>query len=554
MRAERVAGMVDSVHGLDYVAARMSSSGSTVGVVEGVLAGCVSADGVVRSFKGIPYARPPVGELRWREPQRPQPWDGHRDATRFGPTAPQPPVQSNSLYVGGHELQSEDCLTLNVWTAADSSDARLPVMVWLHFGAYLYGGGSLALYDGDGLAREGVVVVTLNHRLGRLGFLAHPELSAESAHGASGNYGLLDVVAALRWLAENVAAFGGDPQRVTLFGLSAGSMSVCILMASPLARGLFHRAIGESGGAFGPVGASSAISDSMQDLAHAERSGLALARALGAPSIGELRRRTPSELLAVTLAPSGEDRWRLDGSDASFSRGSLDTGFPIVDGRLLPESAYTIFASGRQADVPLMTGSVADEASGMMYMANAARFIADARAEYGQRADAFLTLYPARDDQQTAFTSARANADRVFIWQNWAWANLHSVAKPTYFYHFSREPPIPNDADIAEHIRGAFHGAEIPYVFRHLDVCDLPWTDHDRELSRVMAAYWVNFARSGDPNDPALPPWTRFDAASPTAMHFGDAIGDGPVPRPEHLAFWDDYYRSRRSASAAPAR
>jgi para-nitrobenzyl esterase len=524
----------------------MSALTTTIRVAEGLLTGSTSADGVIRSFKGIPYAQPPVGELRWREPQPPQRWDGSRDATQFGPTAPQLPVRATSLYAGGHEHQSEDCLTLNIWTAAGSSDARLPVMVWLHFGAYQYGGSSVPLYDGEGLAREGVVVVTLNHRLGRLGFLAHPELSAESSHGTSGNYGLLDVIEALRWLAENVAAFGGDPQRVTIFGLSAGSMSVCILMASPPARGLFHRAIGESGGAFGPVGASSAITDSMQDLPHAERTGVALADAAGARSIGELRRLSPGELMAVALPAGGDDRWVLNGSDEPFSRGSLDTGFPIVDGHLLPGAGYTIFETARQADMPLITGSVADEASGMMYLPNAARFIADARTEYGERADAFLSLFPARDDAEAAVTSARANADRVFIWQNWTWARLHSPVNRTYYYHFSREPPIPPDADVAEHIRGAFHGAEIPYVFRHLSVRDWAWTDHDRELSRVMAAYWVNFARTGDPNGSSLPSWPQFDAEAPATMHFGDAISSGSVPRREHLAFWDDYYRARR--------
>jgi para-nitrobenzyl esterase len=532
----------------------MSTSDTTVRVAEGLLAGSTSADGVVRSFKGIPYARPPVGELRWREPQAPQRWDGPRDATRFGPTAPQFPVRPTSLYAGGHEHQSEDCLTLNVWTAADSSDARLPVMVWLHFGAYQFGGSSVALYDGEGLAREGVVVVTLNHRLGRLGFLAHPELSGESPHGTSGNYGMFDVVEALRWVAGNVAAFGGDPQCVTIFGLSAGSMSVAILMASPLTRGLFQRAIGESGGAFGPVGASCAITDSMQDLPHAERTGVALADALGARSISDLRRFSPGELMAAALPVRGDDRWILNGSDEPFSRGSLDTGFPIVDGHLLPDPACTIFETGRQAEVPLITGSVADEASGMMYMASAERFIADSQTEYGERADAFLSLFPAHDDAETAITSARANADRVFIWQNWTWAKLHSAANATYYYHFSREPPIPRDADIAEHIRGAFHGAEIPYVFRHLSVCNWPWTDHDRELSRVMAAFWANFARTGDPNGATLPQWPRFDVAAPATMHFGDAIGTGPVPRREHLEFWDEYYRARRLAGEPSAR
>ena len=259
----------------------MTAPHTTVPVSEGLLAGVASADGRVRAFKGVLYARPPVGAWRWRLPQPPLRWDGVRPAADFGPSCPQFRVRANSLYAGGHERQSEDCLSLNVWTAAAALDERRPVMVWFHLGAFQFGGTSVPLYDGEQLARAGVVVVTVNHRLGRLGFLAHPELSAESADRSSGNYGIHDLIQALRWIAENIAAFGGDPDRVTIFGLSAGSMSVSMLMASPLARGLFHRAIGQSGASLGPVGASCGITDSMQDLHHAERTGLALAKSLG---------------------------------------------------------------------------------------------------------------------------------------------------------------------------------------------------------------------------------------------------------------------------------
>ena len=529
----------------------MSASSTTVRVGEGRLSGVVSSDGRVRSFKGIPYASPPVGAQRWRLPQPPAVWSGVRAANRFGPTAPQFPVVANSLYTGGHELQGEDCLTLNIWAPDEPSDARLPVMVWLHYGAFQFGGSSVELYDGEQLARVGVVVVTLNHRLGRLGFLAHPELSAESPHGASGNYGIHDQIQALRWLAENIAAFGGDPDCVTVFGLSAGSMSVSLLMASPLARGLFHRAIGQSGAMLGPVGASSGITDSMQDLEHAERTGLALGLAVGAPTIDELRRRSARELMAAEL-PTGEDRWTFDAVDAPFSRGGLDGAFPCVDGLLLGESAYAIFAAGRQAPVPLLTGSVAGEASGMPYIADAARFAADAQDEYGEHAATFLELYPAADDDEACSSSATANGDRVFVWQNWAWVRLHSArAGPAFYYHFSRVPPMPPDLEVAERNLGAFHSAEIPYVFRHLEARSWPWTECDRELSRTMSAYWVNFARSGDPNGGGLPAWQPFDGADPSAMHFGDGVAPGPVPRRRHLAFWDDYYARRRSAAHA---
>jgi para-nitrobenzyl esterase len=527
----------------------MSAASTSVRVAEGVLAGVASADGRVRAFKGIPYARPPVGELRWRLPQPPPRWDGVRPADAFGPSCPQFPVVANSLYAGGHEHQSEDCLTLNIWTAAESTDERRPVMVWFHLGAYQFGSASVALYDGEQLARAGVVVVTVNHRLGRLGFLSHPELTAESPHEASGNYGIHDLIQALRWLADNVAAFGGDPGCVTIFGLSAGSMSVSLLMASPLGRGLFHRAIGESGALLGPLAASSGITDSIQDRHHAEQTGLALASSLGAATVDELRRRSPAELM-LAPAPTGEDRWAFDASDVPFSRGSLDGAFPTADGHLLPESAFAIFSDGRQAPVPLLTGSVAGEASGMPYMADAARFVEDSLVEYGEQAGEFLTLYPAADDEQARISSATANGDRVFVWQNFSWARLHAArGAPTYYYHFSHPPPLPAGADVAERSLGAFHGAEIPYVFRNLAVRDWPWTPYDRELSEMMSAYWVNFAGSGDPNGPDVRPWPRFDGVAAAAMHFGDAVGVAPVPRSEALAFWDRHFERRRSAT-----
>ena len=516
-----------------------------VRVAEGALEGVRSADGHTRSYKGIPYAQPPVGLLRWREPAPPERWEGVRPALAFGPTAPQLPVVANSLYAGGHEHQSEDCLTLNVWTPAQAAGDRLPVMVWLHFGAYQFGGSSVALYDGERLAAAGAVVVTLNHRLGRLGFLSHPELSAQYAHGASGNYGIHDQIRALEWLAENVEHFGGDPANVTVFGLSAGSMSVSLLMASPLARGLFHRAVGMSGAALGPAGASTGITDSMQWREPAERTGIALARILRANTIDELRARTPLEIMLAELEPAGEDRWRFDAVEAPFHRGALDGAFPCVDGHLLREPVHATFAAGRQALVPLITGSVAGEASGMPYMADAARFVEDAHAEYGQHAGEFLALFPAGDDEQAARSSAAANGDRVFVWQNWTWAHLHSASgAPTYYYHFSRAPPIPAGASIAERSLGAFHSAEIPYLFRNLDVRDWPWTDADRALSNAISGFWLRFALTGDPGGG----WARFDSA--TAMHFAERVGTAPVPRREYLRFWDAYYERRRLAAA----
>jgi para-nitrobenzyl esterase len=515
--------------------------GPTARVEQGTLAGVALPDGV-RAYRGVPFARPPLGDLRWRPPLPPEPWEGVRPADTFAPHAPQPPV-TDTISGSRYEPQSEDCLYLNVWTEAEEGERR-PVMVWFHYGAFLFGGASIPLFDGAGLARPGAVVVTVNHRLGRLGFLAHSELSDESEHGVSGNYGLLDQIRALEWVQENIAAFGGDPACVTAFGLSAGSMSVGLLMASPLARGLFQRAIGESGAFFGPVETSSNMTDCVQSLAGAERTGLAVAKALGARSIAELRARTPEELVAVQL-PGGAGEWSNGG--VPFSRGELDGMLPIVDGHVIPASLLEIFGRGEQADVPLLTGSVANEASGMPWMTSAQAFVEDSRAEYGDRADEFLALFPAGTDDEAVASSAAANADRVFISQNWTWARQHAAtaSAPTFYYHFSHAPPAPPGAAPP----GAYHGVEIPYVFRHLDVRNWPWTAYDRELSETISSYWLNFARHGDPNGPGVPEWARFDPGAPEAMRFGEEIGIGPIPRRAHLDFWDRYFAERRSRS-----
>ena len=524
---------------------------------DGLLAGVASPDGVVRSFRGIPYAEPPVGPLRWRPPRPVAPWDGVRRADSFGPVAPQPPVGARSLYNPGREPQSEDCLYLNVWTAAGPGDRR-PVLVWLHMGAYLFGSGSAgpgprSLYDGEQLARAGAVVVTLNHRLGRLGFLAHPGLTAESGHRASGNYGLMDQIAALEWVRRNIAAFGGDPDLVTLFGLSAGSYTVSHLMASPAAAGLFHRAIGQSGAAFGPAGETCGQNDLIQHLDAAERTGMRLAEALGARSAAELRDLSPARLMSIP-APSDEPaRWTMNLGPQRMPRGSFEGGYPIVDGHVLPREVHAVFAAGEQHDVPLITGSTANERSGVPGLATLEDHLLDAREEYGELAGRFLELYPAQDDAQAFRASNRSVADRIFVAQNWAWARMHSrtATCPTFYYHFSRVPPIPPSVELEEREPGAFHSAEIPYVFRHVGReghgRDWDWRAVDERLSEAMSGYWLAFAETGDPNGAGRPAWPRFHADAPVAMHLGDEPAAGPVPERETLAFWDAYYAKLRS-------
>jgi len=401
----------------------------TVQVQQGTLAGTASADGVVRAFLGVPYAQPPVGPLRWRLPQPPAPWEGQRPADSFGPNSPQFPMLPNSLFAGGHENQSEDCLYLNVWTAAQSAQERRPVIVFVHLGAFQYGGSSLEIYGGESLARQGPVVVTINYRLNRFGFFAHPDLSRESPHGASGNYGLHDQIAALQWIRANIGAFGGDQDCVTMFGVSAGGVSINALMASPLARGLFHRAISGSGSALGRLGTSSGLSESLQDLESAERTGVAIAKQLGVSTLEQLRAVAPDDLMMAPAPASGTVEWFYEAPAQPFARGGLDGGYPVIDGYLLPERPFDIYARGAQAQIPLMTGSTAGEAGAAPYIQTLERFNADARETYGPMLEEYLALYPAHNDDEARRASAQTFADQIFISGNWTHARLHSRAQ-----------------------------------------------------------------------------------------------------------------------------
>jgi para-nitrobenzyl esterase len=508
----------------------------------GRVVGSQEAGGEVVAFRGIPYAAPPVGALRWRPPQRPEGWNGERDATAFAAAAPQYEVVRNSLYAGGGERQGEDCLYLNVWAPA-APGGDLTVLVWLHFGAFQFGGTSVPLYDGAQLARAGLVVVTVGHRLGRLGFLAHPALSAESATRTSGNYGLLDQVAALEWVQRNAAAFGGDPGNVTFAGVSAGSSAVNLLLTSPLTAGLLHRAVGMSGAQLGPVGASGGLGDGLQDLASAESSG---ARALGSVSAYQLRRMTVAEVMGAALPPDPGPHWHTD-MGMPMARNVFDASYPIVDGHVVPGPPYEAYAAARFHDVPLLTGSAADERAGVPYLRDLALFEADARAELGDLAGEFLALFPHADAAVTRLSSQRANADRIFIWQNWAWARLHaaSATSPTFHYHTTHRPPVPAGR-YAEPDPGAFHSAEIPYLFRNLAVRDWDWQEADRRLSEVLSGQLLQFCRTGDPNGPGLPAWPVFAEPDRATMLLGGDIAAGAMPRQPELALWDRFFAALR--------
>ncbi|HEY3951155.1 carboxylesterase/lipase family protein [Phenylobacterium sp.] len=418
---------------------------------------------------------------------------------------------------------SEDCLYLNVWAPARRGKARLPVMVFIPGGGYQNGATSLPLYWGDRLARRGVLVVTLAYRLGPLGYLAHPELTAESPHHASGDYGLMDQAAGLAWVKRNIAAFGGDPGRVTVFGQSAGAMSVSQLMVSPLARGLFQRAIGESGGLFEPL-----MLAPQYTLAQAEKDGVAYMRSVGAASLADLR-RLPGEAL-------------LHGQANGVSH-------PVIDGYALPLAPYDAFATGRLARVPVLVGWNAEEARSLsdVSQAKAATFTADIRKTFGPLPSALIDAYPHADDAQARQGRADFERDLRFAWDDWAWARLQARAGlPAYAYRFEQKPPFPAGSVRAGW--GASHFAELWYVFDHLDQETWAWTAGDRRLADVMAAYWTNFARTGDPNGPGLPPWPRLQGDEGPLQRLAEPVTSGPPPELATLQVLDKVYSSLRGA------
>jgi len=500
----------------------------------GLVEGTASADGRVRVFRGIPFAAPPVGALRWREPQPAPAWKGVRKADKFGARCMQGRIFGDMAF---RDEMSEDCLHLNVWTPARKGGERLPVMVWIYGGGFQAGSASEPRQDGERLAREkGVVVVSFNYRLGVFGFLAHPELTKEA--GGSGNYGLFDQLAALRWVQENVAAFGGDPRRVTVFGESAGSFSVSALMASPLARGLFQRAIGESGAFFsGPEGTLA-----QRSLADTEQQGLKFAEASGARSLAELRARPADEMLQAAL--KGPGRW--------FS--------PNIDGRLLPADVSKIYAEGRQARVPLLAGWNADEVRGGVLMAKerptARTFSAQARQRFGDDAEALLKLYPAATDEE-ALESASSLAGDLFIgYATWKWIETHRATAGTnvYRYSFDHAVPVapgpavggrtPTRADI-----GARHAGEIEYVFGTLDSIGAPLLPSDRKVSELVMSYWTNFARTGDPNGAGLPRWPGYD---PRTGHQVMHLSENPSASPDALRPRYQFLDARASKPRKP--
>ncbi|MEO5961426.1 MAG: carboxylesterase family protein [Opitutaceae bacterium] len=471
-------------------------------------------------YRGIPFAAPPIGDLRWRAPRPAAKWDGVREATKFGLDPYQGTGQGN---VG------EDCLYLNVWTPAKRADERVPVLVWIYGGGFSGGNTSGRGTTGEHLARKGVVLVSINYRVGTLGFLAHPELSAESPRRVSGNYGLQDMIAGLQWVQKNIAAFGGDPSRVTIFGESAGGIAVSMLCASPVARGLFHGAISQSGGSFGPHRLTTYPGENMRLLADAERSGEAYANSAGPSSIAELRRLPPDKL------PAG--------------RGA-GTGWPIVDGWLIPDDQHKLYQAGKYNDVPVIVGYNSDEGLSFVREKTPEEFIANVQKRFGPFAERLLKAYPP-GESSVPKTARDLLRDAAFGWQTWAWARLQSRTgkAKVFFYYFDQHPVRAPGSPEADH--GMGHGPDVGYVFQTLDRKNPRLTAGDFAISDTVATYWTNFAKRGDPNGPGVPAWPGFTESERRLMYFKNGAFPGPVPSADAMEVLDAYFAWRRTPEGA---
>jgi len=492
------------------------------GVVEGV----ATASPGVRVFRGIPFAAPPVGALRWKAPKPVAPWKGVRKVAEFGPRCMQAPIYSDMIFRDkADKPMSEDCLYLNVWTPAKSANDGLAVMVWFYGGGFQAGSSSEPRYDGENFAKQGIIVVSVNYRLGVFGFLSHPELTKESREHASGNYGLMDQIAGLRWIKKNIAAFGGDPDKITIAGESAGALSVSALMASPLSSGLIRGAIGESGAFFGRPPAGSA----MQALSETEKTGTKFAESIGARDLAGLRAKTAEELLAAAQKDPSVRFW------------------PSVDGDVLPKDVATMFAEGRQSHVPLLAGWNAQEASWAVVYAKekptAQTFLEEMHERFNDRAAEILKLYSANNDEEARKSAIALASDLFIVYITWEWLEQQNKTghAAVYGYVFDRTPPVSPDMrvnGVSPKELGARHACEIEYVFGALKSQPNPWEPVDVKISDAMASYWANFTKTGDPNGTGLPKWPVYEGADPPMMHFGEEIKAEAQEHRERYVFW----------------
>ncbi|MGV2871897.1 carboxylesterase/lipase family protein [Colwellia sp. E150_009] len=485
-------------------------------VEQGIIQGTTEKNLTV--FKGVPFAKPPVGELRWKAPQPAEKWQGIKHTTQFAPA----PMQAGEPASG----KSEDSLYLNIWTPAKSSDEKIPVLVWVYGGGFSFGSSSDPIFDSRHLANKGVIVVTIAYRVGQLGFLAHPELSAESPEKVSGNYGLLDQIAALKWINKNISAFGGDPTKVTIAGESAGGISVSMLTASPLAKGLIHGAISQSGGSFGPTRTINYPGENMSLLSQAESEGVDYVKQFGASSIAELR-----EMKAEKFIPKG---WSLPG------------GWPIVDGYVIPDDQYKLYQQGKFNDVPVLVGYNSDEGASFVWNKDPKPFLASITTRFGKYAPSLLDAYSIPKDRISR-SARNLIRDAAFGWHTWSWAKLQSQkgTSPAYLYFFDQHPEYPKGSD--KYGYGSPHGQDIAYVFQHLDVNNPDTSEVDLALSESIATYWTNFVKFGNPNGKYVPNWPSFNSTSQEVMYFQQGPKVGSMPDKEALESLDEYFQWRRT-------
>ncbi|WP_020595639.1 carboxylesterase/lipase family protein [Spirosoma panaciterrae] len=491
---------------LAYQAVAQSTAGPQIRTANGMVEGVTEASGI-RAFKGIPFAQPPVGDLRWKEPQPVKNWQGVRKTDHFGPRAMQRAIFGDMGFRS--DGMSEDCLYLNVWTPAKSSNEKLPVLVYFYGGGFVAGDGSEARYDGESMAKKGIVALTVNYRLGVFGFMAHPELTKESPHHASSNYGYLDQTAALRWVQQNIAAFGGDPKKVTIAGESAGSVSVSAQMVSPLSKNLIAGAIGESGSLLGTLPPST--------LSAAEEMGVKFATGAGANSLAELRAMSAEKLLEATAKPGVP--WFTS----------------AIDGYFFPKAPAELYAAGEQAHVPLLVGWNSEEMNYRAVMGQEKPTVENytnaVKKLYKEQADEVLKVYPASSDEQVMQVATDLASDRFIGYSTWRWSDLQAKTgggKAVYRYMYARPRPAMTAAmgDAAPGLaggvvkggdaaamkmppaRGAVHSAEIEYAMGNLASNKVyAWTPDDYKVSEVMQNYFANFIKTGNPNGPGLPKW-----------------------------------------------
>jgi para-nitrobenzyl esterase len=490
----------------------------TVKTDDGKVHGKLIANGAVRAFQGIPYAAPPVGDLRWKAPQPAAAWKGDLDATKFGHHCAQNHVFDDMIFQDAAtpaDTGSEDCLTLNVY-APEKSKGKLPVMFWIHGGGYSGGGGSEPRHNGDFLPQKGVILVTINYRLGVFGFLALPELAAEQG-GSAGNYGLMDMVAALNWVKSNIASFGGNPNNVTIFGESAGSFAVSTLMAAPSAHGLFAKAIGESGGAL------SSGTLAMQTLAARGPKEEEWMKSTGANTLAELRAIPTTKIL-----------------EFAGKKGTVGFG-PVIDGKFLTESVLDTYLAGKQAHVPLLAGFNRDEGSWMANGMTVEKWKALATQRFPGKEEDFLKLYPSATDAELARSAADFGGDAFIAYGTWKWMEIHrkTGASPVYRYKLDLASPT------SKYHPGnfAFHSDDIEYVFGTLDTRPgATWREEDRTLSDQMMDYWTNFAKNGDPNGVdakgvPLPTWPKYGEGDPV-LHLDAPVTSRPDENRARYEFW----------------